>query len=203
MWTTSKTAAALVFCTLAGLPAAALSAETQRVRGTIESLDGSVLLVKSREGPALSIALNSDWTVSSVAKAAMSDIKPGDYIGTASVPKGDNGAEALEVLIFPAAMKGTGEGSFAWDLAPNSTMTNATVANAVTGVDGQKLVLSYKGNEKTVVIPDGTPIVTFAPAQKTDMVPGAPIFISAQRDDAGKLSAGRVVVGTKGVAPPM
>ena len=100
-------------------------------------------------------------------------------------------------------MKGTGEGSYAWDLTPNSTMTNASVANAVKAVDGHTLTLTYRGNEKKILVTDNTPIVTFAPAQKSDIVPGAPVFIISQRDDAGKLSTTRVVVGTNGVAPPM
>jgi hypothetical protein len=112
----------------------AYAADTVRVRGTVASLDGKTLVVKTREGTEAKIMLKDDWKVSSVAKASVDDIKEGDFVGIASLPTAEGGDGALEVLIFPAAMKGTGEGSYAWDLKPNSSMTNATVANAVKSV---------------------------------------------------------------------
>lgn len=179
------------------------AADTVRVRGTVESLDGKTLSVKTREGTDARIMLKDGWQVSSVAKASVDDIKPGDYVGIASLPTADGGDGALEVLIFPAAMKGTGEGSFAWDLKPNSTMTNATVADAVKSVDGRTVTVNYKGKEKKISIPDGTPIVTFAPATVADIKAGATVFVPSEKAADGSMSSGRVVVGTNGVVPPM
>ena len=102
-----------------------------RVRGSIVSLDGQTLNVKTREGADVSVALADGWGVSGMARASVADIKPGDFVGIASLPRPGGGDGALEVLIFPPAMKGTGEGSYGWDLQPNSSMTNATVAKAV------------------------------------------------------------------------
>jgi hypothetical protein len=174
-----------------------------RVRGTITSLEGSVLNVKTREGTMTAITLNSGLMVSTVVNASLDDIKPGDYVGVASVPKADGGDGALEVLVFPAAMKGTGEGSFAYDLKPNSTMTNATVSNAVKAVDGRELTLTYKGQEKKMAVPAGTPVVTIASATPADLVAGAPVIINSDKAADGTLSAARIIVGTKGVVPPM
>jgi len=181
------------------------SAATQdiRIRGTIIGLEGSTLTVKTREGDTATIALTPDWKVSSVAKAAVTDIKTGDYVGIASLPKADGGDGALEVLIFPAAMKGAGEGNRPWDLKPKSSMTNATVAKAVTSVDGRTLTLTYHGKEKAISIPDGTPVVTFAAATPADLKAGAVVFIPSKKADDGAISSGRVVVGTHGVVPPM
>jgi hypothetical protein len=182
----------------------ALAAENVRVRGTIVSLDGSTLTVKTREGPDAALALKPEWKVTGVAKASVEDIKPGDFVGIASLPAAAGGDAALEVLVFPPAMKGTGEGSYPWDLKPKSSMTNATVTNAVKDVDGRTLTLSYSGGqEKKIAIPDGVPIVTFAPATEADLKPGATVFVPAQRGDDGSLSTGRIVVGTNGVVPPM
>lgn len=174
-----------------------------RIRGTITSLDGSVLNVKTREGTMAAITLNSGLMVSTVVNASLDDIKPGDYVGIASVPKADGGDGALEVLVFPAAMKGTGEGSFAYDLKPNSTMTNATVSNAVKAVDGRELTLTYKGQEKKMAVPTGTPVVTIASATPADLVPGAPVIINSDKAADGSLSTARITVGTKGIVPPM
>jgi hypothetical protein len=182
----------------------AQAAEHVRIRGTIVSLDGSTLTVKTREGPTAALALKSGWKVTGVAVASLADIKPGDFVGVASLPRAAGGDGAIEVLVFPAAMKGTGEGSYPWDLKPNSTMTNGTVSNAVKEVDGRKLTLSFSGGqEKTISVAEGTPIITFAPATKADLKPGATVFVPAQRADDGALSTGFVVVGENGVAPPM
>ena len=180
------------------------AAENVRVRGTIISLEGSTLTVKTREGPEAALALKPGWKVTGVAKASVEDIKPGDFVGIASLPTAAGGDGAVEVLVFPPAMKGTGEGSYPWDLKPKSTMTNATVTNAVKGVEGRTLDLSYSGGkEKKISIPDGVPIVTFGPATEADLKPGATVFVPAQRGDDGALATGFIVVGVNGVDPPM
>ena len=173
------------------------------MRGTVVSLDGSTLTVKTREGPTSALALKSGWKVTGVAKASVEDIKPGDYVGIASLPTAAGGDGAVEVLVFPAAMKGAGEGSYPWDLKPKSTMTNATVADAVKTVDGRTVTLSYRGQEKRISVPDDTPVVTLAPATAADLKFGAAVFVPAQRGDDGALAAGNVVVGANGVVPPM
>src|SRR5690349_12367107 len=103
-----------------------------RIRGTVEKLDGQTLTVKSREGAELTIALAPNFTVSAVVKKSLADIKTGDYVGAASLKGADGKLNALEVLIFPEAMRGTGEGERPWDLVPDSLMTNATVAGIAT-----------------------------------------------------------------------
>lgn len=182
---------------------AAHAAETVRVRGKIESFQGSTLVVKTREGETAKITLKDGWKPSSLAKASVDQIKPGDFVGVTSIPTADGKNGALEVLIFPASMKGTGEGSYAWDLQPNSTMTNATVANSVKSVDGHSLTLTYKGGEKVISIADGTPIVTTASATEADLKAGTTVFVPSQKADDGTLSSSRVVVGKNGVEPPM
>ncbi|MDP9857548.1 hypothetical protein [Agrobacterium tumefaciens] len=172
------------------------------VRGSIVAFAGSTLKVKTREGDTVDVALADDWKVAGVAEAKVTDIKPGDFVGIASLPKDGGGDGALEVLIFPPAMKGTGEGSYGWDLKPESSMTNATVADAVKGVDGRTVTVTYHGKEKKIAIPDGTPVVTIAGATKDDLVPGAIVFITAEKAATGPV-AHQVVVGKNGVVPPM
>jgi hypothetical protein len=176
---------------------------TVRVRGTVVARDGDHLEVKAREGNLVTIKLKQGWTANGVAKAAISDIKQGDYVGIASLPKAQGGDGALEVLIFPAAMKGMGEGSFGWDLKPESSMTNATVSNAVKSVDGGVVTVTYHGQEKKISIPTGTPVVTLTQATPDDVKAGAVVFVSAEKGADGSLSAGRLVVSKDGVVPPM
>lgn len=158
--------------------------------------------MKTREGETVDVALAADRKIASVANAKVTDIKPGDFVGIASMPKDGGGDGALEVLIFPPAMKGAGEGSYGWDLKPDSSMTNATVADAVKGVDGRTVTVTYHGKEKKIAIPDGTPVVTIAPATNDDLVPGAVVFIAAEKGATGTI-AHQVIVGKNGVVPPM
>ena len=179
------------------------AADQVRVRGTVVSLSGDKLQVKSREGKDVSVTLKSGWKVSAVAKASIADIKTGDFVGIASLPKSEGGDGALEVLILPPQLKGLGEGSYGWDLKPNSTMTNATVADAVKSVNGSTVTVNYHGQEKKISIPDGTPVVTLAPATPEDVKPGAVVFIPTEKSADGSLAAAQLIVGKNGIVPPM
>jgi hypothetical protein len=174
-----------------------------RVRGTIEKVDGGTLTVKTREGDTVKVKLPDNVGVAGVVKRTLADIKPNDFVGIAAMPQAGKPSRALEVLIFPEAMRGTGEGHRGWDLMPESTMTNAAVAETVKQVDGQVVTLKYKEGQQSFVVAPETPIVSFAPGEKSELKPGAVIFISgATKADDGSLSAARVTVGRE-VPPPM
>jgi hypothetical protein len=173
------------------------------IRGIIESIAGKTLVVKTREGSKATITLADDLTVNSVTKASIDNINEGDFVGIANVPDSGGTSSALEVVIFPAALKGTGEGDYAWDLTPNSSMTNATVANAVKGVDGRTVTVTYRGGQKKIAIPDNTPIVALAAGKADDLKMGEAVFIAAVNGSDGKFTTHRIVVGTDGVVPPM
>ena len=176
-------------------------AQNVRVRGTIEKLDGSVLAVKTTDGRAVRIRLTDDARVVGVVKASMADIKPGSFIGSAAMPQPDGSQKALEVHIFPEAMRGTGEGHRPYTL-PNSTMTNGTVGNAVASVEGNAVMLSYKGGEKKIVVPPGAPIVRYEIGDRSDLKPGAAFTIlSAVKKSDGTFETNRVNVGRDGAVP--
>jgi Domain of unknown function (DUF5666) len=177
---------------------------TVRIRGTIEAVDGSLLTVKSREGSELKVRVTDNAAVFGVARAALSEIKPGSYIGVSAMPEPDGTQKALAVHIFPENQRGAAEGFRPWDLRPNSTMTNATVAETVAGTEGQNILVKYKDGEKKVLVPPDTPIVTFVAGDKSELKPGAKIIIfSATRKEDGTLEAARVNVGRDGITPPM
>jgi len=139
-----------------------------------------------------------------VVKATLADIKAGSFVGIGAMPQSDGTQRALEVLIFPEAMRGTGEGHYSWDLQPKSTMTNGNVEQVVTGVDGETLTVKYKDGEKKIIVPPGTPIVTFVPGDKADLKPGIKIFIvAAKKLPDSTLQAARVNYGKDGLTPPM
>ena len=175
-----------------------------RVRGTIERIESPVFVVKSRDGAELKIVLADNAVAVGVVKATLPDIKAGSFVGIGAMPQSDGTQRALEVLIFPEAMRGTGEGHYSWDLQPKSTMTNGNVEQVVTGVDGETLTVKYKDGEKKIIVPPGTPIVTFVPGDKADLKPGIKIFIvAAKKLPDSTLQAARVNYGKDGLTPPM
>jgi hypothetical protein len=196
--------ASLALVTALGSATWAQQPPTVRIRGTIESVDGAMLTVKSREGADVKVRVTSDVTVIGIAKAAMSDIKPDSYIGVSAMPEADGTQKALAVHIFPEAQRGAAEGFRPWDLRAGSTMTNATVAQTVAGTDGQNILVKYKDGEKKVVVPPETPIVAFVSGDKSELKAGAKIIIfGAVKKDDGVLEANRVGVGVNGITPPM
>jgi hypothetical protein len=174
-----------------------------RVRGQIERIEGNMLQVKDRQGATVNIRLAEAPRVSQVLKSDIGDIKTGTYIGTAAVPQPDGTLRALEVLIFPEAMRGTAEGHGPWDLAPQSTMTNATVESTVSGVSGRSLTLKYKGGEKTVIVPPDAPVVTLGPGTREMLTPGSHVVVFALRQPDGTMNGTLVLVGKDGLVPPM
>ena len=174
-----------------------------RVRGTIEAVDGDMLAVKSRAGEDFKLHMSGDMRLVGITKISLSDIKVGSFIGTTTVPGPDGGNNAIEVHVFPEDMRGTGEGSRPFDLRPNSTMTNATVAETVAGNDGHTLLIKYKEGEKKVTVPPDTPVVTYVPADKSELKAGAKIIAFFKKLPDGSFEASRISVGLNGLTPPM
>ena len=174
-----------------------------RVRGTIDRVEGDTYIVKARGGAELKVTLAEKAMVVALIKASLADIKQGSYVGVSGMPQADGSQKALEVHIFPEAMRGVGDGHRGWDLQPTSTMTNGNVEQATASSDGQVLMLKYKDGEKKIVVSSDTPIVVYVPGERSELKPGASIFIAAAvKQPDGSLQAPRVNVG-RGVAPPM
>ena len=182
----------------------AQQAPTVRIRGTIESVDGNMLGIKTREGTDVKVKMTDNVAVFAVVKTDLSEIKEGSYIGVTAMPEPDGVQKAIAVHIFPENQRGAAEGFRPWDARANSTMTNATVAQTVEGTDGQNITVKYKDGEKKVVVPPDTPIVTFVASDKSEIKPGAKLIIfGAAKKEDGSLEANRVNVGRDGITPPM
>ncbi len=174
-----------------------------RVRGAIVSVDGDVIAVKSRSGEDVKLHMTGDMRVVGIIRISLADIKLGSFIGATTVPGPDGRQDAVEVHVFPENMRGTGEGSRPYDLRPNSTMTNATVAETVAGHDGQTLMIKYKDGEKKIMVGPDTPVVTYMAADKSDLKPGAKIIAFVKQLPDGSFETNRVSVGRDGLTPPM
>ena len=174
------------------------------VRGTIAAVpDATTLTMKSRTGETVTVRLGAKPRLIEVVPATAADLKSNAFIGVAAVPDKGDTLKALEVHIFPEAMRGTGEGFRPFDLAPHSSMTNGALTMRVRGVDGDKLTVAYKGGSKTIRLPSDTPIVSFAPGEMADLKVGAAAIVRGVKAADGVIDARAVLVGKNGLVPPM
>lgn len=195
----------------------------RHVRGVVASLEGDKLVLKLPGGKRATLTLAADTRVSVASKADLASIGQGLFVGTTAVAQPDGTLRAVEVHLFPEAMRGAGEGHRPWDLkpgstmtnatvsaaapaavaAPPSTMTNATVAAASKAGAGLKLTLTYPSGEQTVLVPPGVPVVKLEPADRTRVVAGAHVFAAGPLGADGTVQVKRMVVGQGGLRPPM
>src|SRR5579872_2541787 len=187
---------------LAAPLAQAQDAPPVRIRGTIERVDGATSVVKGRDGSEFKVTVADKPQIAGIVKASLSDIKQNSFVGVTAMPQPDGSLKAVEVHIFPEAMRGTGEGHYPWDLQPQSTMTNANVEQVVTAVDGQTLTLKHKDGENKITVPTSAPIVTYVAGDKSDIKPGAKVFIVAVKQADGSYEGRAWRVGRDGLTPP-
>jgi hypothetical protein len=192
---------------VASLLAASAHAEAPRVvlRGVIAAVsdDAKTLTMKSRAGETVTVHLAPDTRLVEIVPATAADLKPNAFIGIAAIPDTGDQLKALEVHIFPESMRGTGEGFRPFDLAPRSSMTNGALNARVSGTDGDKLTVSYKGGSQTIRLPPDAPIVSFAPGDKADLKSGAAAIARGAKAADGSIDAAAVLVGKDGLVPPM
>ena len=219
--------------TLAATAAFSMSAiaapQHQRVRGTVAAVNSTTLTVLTRNGKDVPVTLTSNTKYLNVEKSSLDDVAKGSFIGTATKTVGSQQV-ALEVVVFPPSMNGTGEGHYGWDRisdttkagggmtesamtngtvaaagnAPtvNSTMTNGTVSTASSHGGGKQIIVTYKGGKQAILVPPTAPIVTFSPGSMSEVTKGATVFVSGT-EQGGHVTAGAVAVGTDDVKPPM
>ncbi len=198
-----RTVAVSAFVLLFAASMAAAQAPV-RVRGVIDSVDGNTLSVKARDGAMVRVKLADDARVLTLDKKSLADVKQGVFVGITAMPQPDGGQKAVEIHIFPEAMRGTGEGHYPWDLMPNSTMTNGNIESQVVSNDGQTLVMKYKDGEKTIIVPANVEVVMFVPATVADVKAGEKFFVPrGKKLPDGAVEAGVIIINSRGVDPPM
>ena len=173
---------------------------TARIRGTITAIDKTTLSIKERDGRDIKPKLPENVAVAVAKTARFEDIKPGDDLGATTVAGPDGNPVAVELHYLPTTVP---EGQLAWDLKPNTTMTNASVTSTVTDIAKREITLKFKGTTQTIAVPEGTPVARSVPGTVADLVPGEYIFTVAQVAADGSMTAGRIQVSKDGVKPPL
>lgn len=182
--------------------AAQAQSPTTRIRGEVEKAEGDTLMIKTVDGASAKVALTAGYSVGGVVKATTADIKKGGFIGVGARPQPDGALQAVQVFIFPEAMRGTGEGHRPWGVLPDSTMTNATVAETVSRVDGANVVLTYPGGEQKVTITPDANIIMASPAEMSELKAGAQVAMTATKQADGSFAASRVTIARPGAQLP-
>jgi hypothetical protein len=187
----------------AAAPALALAQQpaSVRLRGTIEALTDSKLTLRERGGQRVELAIAPNLVVTEVYPVTLADVRAGSFIGVGAMPQADGTQRAIAVTLFPEAMRGTGEGHRPFDFLPQSTMTNATVADVAASPDGRRLQLRYADGEKTIVVPPEVPIVSLRPGDRGLLAVGGAVSLTAQELN-GQPTATRISAGRNGFAPP-
>jgi Cu/Ag efflux protein CusF len=199
---TAAIRAALAVVAALATAALAQAPQTVRLRGVIEKVDGNTVTAKSDKGDELKLNLADKMLVVAVVKASLADIKDGDFIGSGAMPQPDGSQKAIEVHIFAESMRGTGEGFRPWDGAPNSTMTNGTVGNTVTGVDGPVITVKYKDGDKKIIVTPDVPIVRYEVVDLSALKPGVAFSVlAAVKTPDGSYDIKRINVGRDGIVP--
>lgn len=192
--------AAVALLLASAAPAVAQAPSRVRVRGRVEKIEAGRLSVATADSGVVNVQLSEGFALSSLEKASAADIKPGMFVGAGALPQPDGVLKAVQVTIFPENLRGTGEGHRAWDVLPESTMTNANVSEAVAGVNGAVLTLAYKGGEKKLVFAPDTLFLKLGPADAAELKVGAEVSLFADKAADGALKAGRVTVSRGGAA---
>ncbi|HET6185331.1 MAG TPA: hypothetical protein VFA03_17285 [Acetobacteraceae bacterium] len=182
--------------------AQATAATKRSIRGTIASFRGGHLAVRQAGGSETTLLMTETSQVVTMQRATLRAVRQGEFVGIAANGPSDH-LIAREVTVFPASMRGAGEGHFPWDLGEQSTMTNGTISAMVAGKDAHTLTVAYKGGQSTILVPPGTPIVRIAPGKRTSLRKGAKVFARVTQAPDGTLTADFVVVGLRGLTPPV
>jgi hypothetical protein len=181
-----------LLCGALALASAAADAQTSvRVRGAITAFDGKVLSVKAADGKNVEIQLGDKTDIIFTQPIALGDIKPGDFLGVTSMKRDDGTLTAYEVRRFPKPLN---PGHRPFDGRNDQTMTNATVSATVPSASGRELMLTYEGGAQKIVVPEGASISMLVPGERSHLVPGAAVNLTAAPGDGGKLTALRIQV---------
>jgi hypothetical protein len=175
--------------------------QTVRLRGTIEALSDNRLVLRERGGQRIELAIAPDARFTEVYPVTLADVKAGSFVGVGGMPQADGSQRAIAVVLFPEALRGTGEGHYPFDFLPQSTMTNATVADVAVSPDGQRLQLRYKDGQQTIIVPPGAPVVSLRPGDRSLLAVGSGVSLTAQEVN-GQPTAVRINAGRNGFAPP-
>lgn len=186
-----KSSFAALLALLLFATSAADAQNPMRIRGTINSVKGDAMSVKTGDGKNLDVQIGEKTTIVFGQPIALTDIKPGDFLGVTSVKRKDGTLTAYDVRRFP---KPVNPGHRPFDGRDDQTMTNATVSATVQGERGRELDLSHEGGTQKVTVADTAVLTSLGPGQRSNLVFGSYVNLTADAGADGKLVARNIEV---------
>ena len=199
----------LALAAATGLSLATAAAATPvRIRGAVVAVSPSALTVHTASGD-VTASLKPETAYVSVTPSDLNHVGPGSYVGVASKNAGDRlialslivfppsmkgaseGHAAYDILpdttLSGAARTASSmtnanvKAISTRQAAPrvSSTMTNGSVATAAAKGGVRLLTVTYKGGQRSILVPPTAPIVAFVPGPQSIVRPGAPVFVQA------------------------
>lgn len=193
--------ALLLAATLLAATPAFAQAPPQRIRGTVTSVAGDVLVVHATNDSDVTFQLAPDTGYRADTVASVDAIKPGSLLAIVSRGPADKQV-AVAVRAMAPGMP-LRQAILPWDLMPDSTMTNASVAGQSVSAGGHAMTL--KSNDQTVemsIAPDAV-IATEATGDRTQLTPGSKVTIFAVPGTGSAMAARVVIIGLDGLVPPV
>ena len=204
--------------------------DTGRVRGVVQTVSSNALMVQTYNGQSVSVPLDAKTGFAWVINSDLSTLKDGVFIGTATTGP-DNALRAVELVIFPEAMRGTGEGHYDWDVpgvvaaaggssGGSSAMTNGTVQSTMTNgtVHGQSAMTNGTVTGGAGKPGETTLTISYKGGISKVLVPVGTPIVRFEPTERAMLAAGQkvfavitpdapnakfVAIGKDGLTPPM
>jgi hypothetical protein len=189
----------LLLVTLLLASSAAFGQANVRVRGTITGVQGEALSVKTFDGKDHKVELAPNVGVATARAMTLADLKPNAYIGVSARKNADGSLVAIDIHTLSPQVPGGYNDN--WDQGPGLTMTNANLEGVVQAKGGKSIALKYKDGTKTILVPEGTPVVDFDAADRSALKAGETIFAAARQEADGRLVAQRIFVSKGGARP--
>jgi len=205
-----------------GAPVTLTPPAGQRIRGTIEELNGPFLTLKTADRKTVTLGVTMGTRVIHNRLLKLTDLQTGWYIGVAALKGPDGKLRAQAIRVYPANMRGQGEGEYPTDPANVMRLVvNGAVSSVTPGGIGGVLTISFRGGapDETgactgraepsqlgcngtadIQFARGVPIIAIEGGDVSMLLPGASVTASAVPDANGTLVADAITIERD--APP-
>jgi hypothetical protein len=179
------------------------------VKGKLQAVTSGSLDVLSPSG-VVHVKIEHPFRTYGRVPSDLSHVTSTSFVGVTSVKQADGTELAKEIHIFPAELRGAGEGSNMIAGAPGSSasqsrMTNGSVSRPIGAVSGSRmtngtvqrqgggttLVVRYQEGAQTVSVPKNVEVTEIVP-MKEKLMPGDTVYVATEKQSDGTLTTNKV-----------
>jgi len=175
------------------------------LKGKLQAVTNDSLDVLSPSG-AVHVKIEQPLKTYGRVPSDLSHVTSTSFVGITSVKQADGTELAKEIHIFPAELRGAGEGSNMIAPAPGSAsqsrMTNGSVSRPTSASrmtngtvqeqgGGTTLVVRYQEGAQTISVPPNVEVTEIVP-MKEKLMPGDTVYVATQKQSDGTLTTNKV-----------